>query len=417
MVVESAEVLRDFPDAATLRRDFPALTQSVHGHPLAYLDNAATTQKPEAVIRAEGEYYRRDNANVHRGVHTLSERATAEFEAARAAVARFIGAAEADEIVFTRGTTEAINLAANAWGGANLGAGDEILITELEHHSNIVPWQLIAARSGAKLVVAPIDEDGNVPLEDFSERLNSRTRIAAFGHVSNALGSVNPVAEMTRLAHAAGALVLVDGAQAVGHLPVDVGGIDCDFYAFSGHKMYATMGIGGLYIRAGIAADMPPWQGGGEMIRSVSFENTLYAEPPHRFEAGTPNVAGAVGLKAAIAYLDNLGMARLAAGEDETLEYALEQLRSVQGLNLVGRPAERVGAISFTIDGIHPHDLGTLLDHAGVAIRTGHHCAQPVMEHYHIPATARASLGLYSTTGEIDQLVAALNEARKVFSP
>lgn len=415
MAVETAETLRALPEAARLRADFPALDQTVHGHPLAYLDNAATTQKPRAVIRAESGYYRRDNANVHRGVHTLSTRATAQYEAARAAAAHFIGAAAAGDIVFTRGTTEAINLAANAWGAANLREGDEILLTELEHHSNIVPWQLIARRTGAKLVVAPIDDQGNIPLAGFSERLSPRTRLAAVSHVSNALGTVNPVTEMTRLAHQAGAFVLVDGAQAVGHIPVDVDEIDCDFYAFSGHKMYASMGIGGLYVRTGIAADMPPWQGGGEMIRHVTFEKTLYAEPPHCFEAGTPNVAGAVGLHAAIDYLEQFGMAKLAAIEDETLAYALERLQSVAGVNLVGRPKRRVGAISFTLEGIHPHDLGTLLDHAGVAIRTGHHCAQPVMQHYNIPATARASFGLYNTPAEVDQLVAALEEARRIF--
>lgn len=415
MAVKAAELNHDLPDVQTLRADFPALRQTVRGKPLAYLDNAATTQKPTTVIEAESNYYCHDNANVHRGVHTLSERATSRYEQARAAVARFVGAAKAEEIVFTRGTTEAINLVAGAWGATNIGVDDEILLTELEHHSNIVPWQLLAERTGAKIVAAPIDERGNVPLEGFRERLNSRTKLAAVSHVSNALGTVNPVAEMTRLAHEAGATVLVDGAQAVGHLPVDLAEIDCDCYAFSGHKMYAPMGIGGLYIRESIATDMPPWQGGGDMIRAVTFEKTLYAEPPTRFEAGTPNVAGAIGLAAAVDYLEALGMERIATLEDDVLEYAVEQLHGVEGLHFVGEPDIRVGAISFTLDGVHPHDLGTLLDHAGVAIRTGHHCAMPVMEHYNIPATARASFGLYNTHAEVDQLVAALAEARKVF--
>jgi cysteine desulfurase/selenocysteine lyase len=415
MAVKAAELNHALPDAQTLRTDFPALRQTVRGQPLAYLDNAATTQKPTPVIEAESNYYCRDNANVHRGVHTLSERATARYEQARATVARFIGAGKTEEIIFTRGTTEAINLVAGAWGAANIGAGDEILLTELEHHSNIVPWQLLAERTGAKIVVAPIDEYGNVPLEGFRDRLTSRTKLAAISHVSNALGTVNPAAEMTRLAHEAGATVLVDGAQAVGHLPVDLAEIDCDFYAFSGHKMYAPMGIGGLYIRESIAADMPPWQGGGDMIRAVTFEKTLYAEPPTRFEAGTPNVAGAIGLAAAIDYLQALGMARLATLEDDVLEYAVDRLHDVAGLHFIGEPTTRVGAISFTLDGVHPHDLGTLLDHAGVAIRTGHHCAMPVMEHYNIPATARASFGLYNTHAEVDQLISALTEARKVF--
>ncbi|MGH8274930.1 MAG: cysteine desulfurase [Gammaproteobacteria bacterium] len=404
------------PDAAALRANFPALDQDVRGHRLVYLDNAATTQKPEGVIRAEAEYYRCDNANVHRGVHTLSERATAEYERARASVAGFIGAKSNDEIVFTRGTTEAINLVAGAWGSANIGEGDEILLTELEHHSNIVPWQLLAERIGARIVVAPIDERGNVPLEGFAERLSERTRLAAIAHVSNALGTVNPIPEMIRLAHRAGARVLVDGAQAVGHLPVNVKTLDCDFYALSGHKMYGPMGIGALYVKAGIAADMPPWQGGGDMIRTVRFAGSTYAEPPQRFEAGTPNVGGAVGLAAAIAYLEALGMETLADAEDELLDYAVERLRKVPGLRLIGEPERRVGVVSFEVEGVHPHDLGTLLDHAGVAIRTGHHCAMPVMEHYGVPATARASFGLYNTPEEVDILVAALIEAKEVFN-
>ena len=415
MAVTETEATRSAIDPKRLRADFPALAQNVRGHPLIYLDNAATTQKPEAVISAEADYYRHDNANVHRGVHTLSERSTKKYERARARIAQFIGAGSPGEMVFTRGTTEAINLVAGAWGPVHLGKDDEILLTELEHHSNIVPWQLLAERTGARIVVAPIDERGNVPLDSFSERLNKRTRLVAVAHVSNALGTVNPVVEMVRRAHEAGARVLVDGAQAVGHLPVDVRALDCDFYTLSGHKMYAPMGIGALYVREDIATDMPPWQGGGEMIRAVRFEETLYADPPARFEAGTPNVGGAVGLAAAVDYLDALGMAALAAAEAPILDYALERLHTVPGLHLVGEPDERVGVISFVIDGVHPHDLGTLLDHAGVAIRTGHHCAMPVMEHYGVPATARASFGLYNTTADADRLTEALIEAREVF--
>ncbi|MGH8225679.1 MAG: cysteine desulfurase [Gammaproteobacteria bacterium] len=402
-------------DPHRLRADFPALAQEVRGRPLVYLDNAATTQKPNAVIDAVSNYYRRDNANVHRGVHTLSERATALYENARKTVARFIGAGMPEEIVFLRGATEAINLVAGSWGAANIGAGDEILLTELEHHSNIVPWQLLAERVGAKIVVAPIDENGNVPLDSFKKRLSRRTKLVGIAHVSNALGTVNPVAEMTALAHTAGAKVLVDGAQAAGHLPVDVAALDCDFYALSAHKMYGPMGIGALYVRGEIAADMPPWQGGGDMIRAVRFEQSLYAPPPQRFEAGTPDVAGAIGLAAAIEYLEALGMSQLAAREDELLACALDRLAAVKGLRFIGQPEQRAGVISFTLEGVHPHDLGTLLDHAGIAIRTGHHCAMPVMEHYGVPATARASFALYNSEDEAEQLVAALDEAREVF--
>lgn len=415
MAVIETEFARATVDPYRLRADFPVLAQKVRGHPLIYLDNAATTQKPQCVIEAEADYYRHTNANVHRGVHTLAEKATAEYEQARARVAQFIGAGSAEEIVFTRGTTEAINLVAGAWGPAHVGEGDEILLTELEHHSNIVPWQMLAQRTGARIVVAPIDEHGNVPLAGFRERLSERTRLAAISHVSNALGTLNPVAEMVQLAHDAGARVLLDGAQAVGHLPVDVRALDCDFYAFSGHKMYAPMGIGALYVRAEIGADMLPWQGGGDMIRAVRFKETLYADPPYRFEAGTPNVGGALGLAAAIDYLEALGMQNLADAEHHVVDYALAQMREVPGMRFIGEPEHRIAVISFEIDGVHPHDLGTLVDHAGVAIRTGHHCAMPVMEHYGVPATARASFALYNTTEDADRLCEALTEARKVF--
>ena len=416
MAVTDPTLISPVPDPATLRKNFPALHQSIRDHALVYLDNAATTQKPESVIQAEADYYRHDNANVHRGVHTLSERATAGYEQARQALAHFIGAESDSEIIFTRGTTEAINLVAGAWGPANLGPGDEILLSELEHHSNIVPWQLLARRTGARIVVAPIDEHGNVPLDSYRERLNKRTKLVAIAHVSNALGTVNPIPEMIRLAHQVDAFVLVDGAQAAGHLPVNVAALDCDFYTLSGHKMYAPMGIGALYVRHDIAAGMPPWQGGGDMIRTVHFEESTFADPPQRFEAGTPNVGGAVGLHAAIKYLGSIDMKALADAEDQVLQYALERLLEVPGLRLVGDPDRRVGVISFEIEGIHPHDLGTLLDHSGVAIRTGHHCAMPVMEHYGVPATARASFGLYNTTEDADSLATALMEAREIFN-
>ncbi|HEX5314181.1 MAG TPA: aminotransferase class V-fold PLP-dependent enzyme, partial [Gammaproteobacteria bacterium] len=321
----------------------------------------------------------------------------------------------AGEIVFVRGATEAINLVAGSWGVANVGHGDEILLTELEHHSNIVPWQLLAERVGARIVVAPLAADGSIPIEGFRERLSARTRIAAIAHVSNALGTVNPVAEMTALAHAAGAKVLVDGAQAAGHLPLDVAALGCDFYALSAHKMYGPMGIGALYLPEEIAAGMPPWQGGGDMIRAVRFEETLYADPPQRFEAGTPNVAGAIGLAAAIEYLRTLAMPAVAAHEAELLAHAVECLRALRGLRLIGQPPQRAGVISFTLEGVHPHDLGTLLDHAGIAIRTGHHCAMPVMEHYGLAATARASFGVYNDEEDVERLVAALAEAREFF--
>ncbi len=402
-------------DARRIRRDFPALAQKIHGHQLVYLDNAATTQKPNPVIDALTDYYRSYNANVHRGVHTLSELATERYEAARHNLAQFIGASQPEEIIFLRGATEAINLVAASWGLANIGAGDEILLTELEHHSNIVPWQLLAERVGARVVVAPIDQQGNVAPETFSRALSERTRLVGIAQVSNALGTVNPITEMIRSAHAAGARVLIDGAQAVGHMPVDVRELDCDFYALSGHKMYAPMGIGALYAKKDLLERMPPWQGGGDMIRAVNFTRSLYADPPQRFEAGTPNVAGAIGLAAAIAYLKTLGMEAVATHEKILLDYALERLVMVPGLRLIGTPRKRAGVISFWVEGLHPHDLGTLLDHAGVAIRTGHHCAMPVMDHFQVPATARASFGVYNTQEDVHALIAALNQAREVF--
>lgn len=395
--------------------DFPILARPVHGRRLAYLDNGATTQKPLAVIEAERRFYLESNANIHRGVHWLSQHATELYDAARATVQRFINAAHADEIVFTRGTTEAINLVAQSWGRAELRAGDEILVTTMEHHSNIVPWQLLCEQTGAVLKVVPVSEAGELDLAAFDVLLNHRTQLMAITHVSNALGSINPVAELTARAHAAGAVVLVDGAQAVAHQAVDVQAIGCDFYAFSGHKLYGPTGIGALYGRRSILNAMPPWQGGGDMIRTVSFERSTYAEPPQRFEAGTPNIAGAIGLAAAIDYVREVGIERIAAHEHALLEYATAAVNAIRGVRLVGTAQHKAGILSFLVDGIHPHDLGTILDAEGVAIRAGHHCAMPLMTRFGIPGTARASLAMYNTRADIDALVAAIDKAQDLF--
>ena len=395
--------------------DFPILARPVHGRRLAYLDNGATTQKPLAVIDAERRFYLESNANIHRGVHWLSQHATELYDGARATVQRFINAAHADEIVFTRGTTEAINLVAQSWGRAELRAGDEILITTMEHHSNIVPWQLLCEQTGAVLKVVPVSEAGELDLAAFDVLLNHRTQLVAITHVSNALGSINPVAELTARAHAAGAVVLVDGAQAVAHQAVDVQAIGCDFYAFSGHKLYGPTGIGALYGRRSILNAMPPWQGGGDMIRTVSFERSTYAEPPQRFEAGTPNIAGAIGLAAAIDYVREVGIERIAAHEHALLEYATAAVDAIRGVRLVGTAQHKAGILSFLVDGIHPHDLGTILDAEGVAIRAGHHCAMPLMTRFGIPGTARASLAMYNTLADIDALVAAIDKAQDLF--
>ncbi len=395
--------------------NFPILARPVHGRRLAYLDNGATTQKPLAVIEAERRFYLESNANIHRGVHWLSQHATELYDGARATVQRFINAAHADEIVFTRGTTEAINLVAQSWGRAELRAGDEILITTMEHHSNIVPWQLLCEQTGAVLKVVPVSEAGELDLAAFDALLNHRTQLVAITHVSNALGSINPVAELTARAHAAGAVVLVDGAQAVAHQAVDVQAIGCDFYAFSGHKLYGPTGIGALYGRRSILNAMPPWQGGGDMIRTVSFERSTYAEPPQRFEAGTPNIAGAIGLAAAIDYVQGVGIERIAAHEHALLEYATAAVGAIRGVRLVGTAQHKAGILSFLVDGIHPHDLGTILDAEGVAIRAGHHCAMPLMTRFGIPGTARASLAMYNTRADIDALVAAIDKAQDLF--
>jgi cysteine desulfurase/selenocysteine lyase len=398
-----------------LAGDFPILARSVHGRRLAYLDNGATTQKPLAVIEAGRRFYLESNANIHRGVHWLSQHATELYDAARVTVQRFINAAHADEIVFTRGTTEAINLVAQSWGRAELRAGDEILVTTMEHHSNIVPWQLLCEQTGAVLKVVPVSDAGELDLAAFDALLTPDTQLVAITHVSNALGSINPVAELTARAHAAGAVVLVDGAQAVAHQVVDVQAIGCDFYAFSGHKLYGPTGIGALYGRGPILRAMPPWQGGGDMIRTVSFERSTWADAPQRFEAGTPNIAGAIGLAAAIDYVQGIGLARIAAHEQALLDYATARLAAIPGVKLVGTARHKAGILSFLVDGIHPHDLGTILDAEGVAIRAGHHCAMPLMTRFGIPGTARASLALYNTEADIEALAAAIGKAQELF--
>jgi cysteine desulfurase/selenocysteine lyase len=400
---------------ASLREDFPALAQSVDGRPLAYLDNAASTQVPQPVLDAIARQQGLNHANVHRGVHRLAERATEAFEGARDKVRAFINASSREEIVFTRGTTEAINLVASSLGGSRLGPGDEILVTGMEHHSNIVPWQLVAGRTGAKLVPAPITLRGELDLPAFEKLLGERTKIVAVTHVSNALGTINPVRELAAKAKAAGAIVLVDGAQAVAHMPVDVRDLGCDFYAFSGHKMFAGTGAGVLYGRAALLDEMPPWQGGGEMILTVSFESSRYNELPYKFEAGTPNITGAVALGAAIDYLGGLDRAALAAHEDALLRHATEALAGIEGLRIIGTAARKCSLVSFVIDGIHAHDIGTIVNEDGVAIRTGHHCAMPVMEFFGVAATARASLAFYNNEDDIDRLVRALGKAKALF--
>jgi cysteine desulfurase/selenocysteine lyase len=402
-------------DLARVRADFPILAREVRGHPLVYLDNAASTQKPRIVGQTIVDCYDGWYANVERGVHTLSQLATEARERARETVRQFLNASSVDEIVFTRGTTEGINLVAASWGGQNVGAGDEVLITGLEHHSNLIPWQRLCEERGAILRVAPLDDRGEVRLDEFARLLTPRTRIAAFAHVSNALGTINPVREMAAMAHQAGALVLVDGAQAVPHGIVDVQALGCDFYAFSGHKVYGPSGIGALWGRAELLAEMPPWQSGGGMVHTVRFERTTYAPPPHRFEAGTPFIEGAAGLAAAIDYVTALGLPAVAAWESELLALATARLSEVPGLRIVGTARAKAAVLSFTMAGIHPHDLGTFLDDSGIAIRAGHHCAQPVMERFGVPATARASFGLYNSAEEVEALAAALHRARELF--
>jgi cysteine desulfurase / selenocysteine lyase len=401
-------------DVEKVRRDFPVLDQAVHGKPLVYLDNAATTQKPLAVIEAIENYYRHDNSNIHRGVHALSERATEHYEKVRGMAQRFLNAADLKEIIFVRGTTEAINLVAQTYGRKNVGGGDEVLITAMEHHSNIVPWQMLCEEKGAKLRVAPINDQGELLMDEFERLLGPRTRMVAVSHLSNALGTINPIREITRMAHARNVPVLVDGAQAAPRMAVDVRELDCDFYAISGHKMYGPTGIGVLYGKARLLEAMPPYQGGGDMIASVSFDKTVYNRLPYKFEAGTPNIADTIGLGAAIAYLEQLGLDQIERHEHDLLSYATRQVSAIPGIEVVGTAKEKAGVLSFTMGPIHPHDIGTILDQEGIAVRTGHHCAQPVMQRFGIPATARASFGLYNTREEVDVLVAGIHKVIEV---
>jgi len=403
-------------DVNKLRADFPILKEKARGHKLVYLDNAATSQKPKAVIDAIVRYYEHDNANIHRGVHYLSEKATEDFESARKAVQRFINAKQANEIIFVRSATEAINLVAQTYGRVHVNEGDEVLITAMEHHSDIVPWQLLCTDRKARLRVAPINDQGELILEEFERLLGPQTKIVAVGHVSNALGTINPLKQMIAMAHAKNIPVVVDGAQAAPHLRIDVQDLDCDFYAISGHKMYGPTGIGVLYGKMALLEAMPPYQGGGDMISSVTFEKTTYNRVQHKFAASTPDMSGAVGLHAAIDYLTHLGMDNIAAYEDDLLAYATKKLSAIPGVRLVGTAKNKASVLSFIMEGVHPHDIGTILDQEGIAVRTGHHCAQPVMERFGIDATARASLGLYNTREEIDTLVRGIEKVREVFA-
>ena len=411
-----AEQVRAGLDVARVRADFPILTREVHGKPLVYLDTAASAQRPRQVIDAVSRFYSEHNANIHRGVHTLSQEATDDYEGARDRLARFINAPSRDELVFTRGTTESINLVAQAYFRSRLEPGDQILVSRMEHHANIVPWQMLCEQTGAELKVIPFNAAGELDMEAYQELLNPKVRLVGVVAVSNALGTINPVAEISAAARALDIPVLVDGAQATPHDVVDVQAMGCTFFCFSGHKMYGPTGVGGLWAPRAVLEAMEPYQGGGEMIRKVTFEHTEYADPPGKFEAGTPNIAGAVGLAAAADYLDGLGLDNVAAHEAELLRVGTEKLLAVEGLRIVGTAAKKAGVISFVIDGIHPHDIGTIIDHYGVAIRTGHHCAMPAIAEFDVPATARASFGVYNTVEEIDVLVDALNQTREMFA-
>ena len=403
-------------DVERLREDFPILAQRVRGKPLVYLDNAATSQKPRAVIDAVSRFYGSENANIHRGVHYLSERATVAYDGVRERVARFLNAASPREIVFTRGTTEGINLVAQSWGRSTLKAGDEILITGMEHHSNIVPWQLVAAQTGATVRAVPITDTGELDLKAFDRLLTDRTRLLAVVHLSNALGTINPVRWMISHARERGIVTLVDGAQSAPHLPVDVQALDCDFYAFSGHKIFGPTGIGALYGRASLLEAMPPWQGGGDMIETVTLEQSTWAPPPARFEAGTPPIAQVIGLGAALEYVEAVGRPAIGAWEEELLAYATERVGELDGVRIIGTAREKASVLSFVVEGVHPHDVGAVLDDEGVAIRTGHHCAQPVMHRFGVPATVRASFAFYNTRAEVDALVRGLLRVRSVFA-
>jgi len=399
-----------------IRKDFPTLHQEVFGHDLVYLDNAATTQKPQCVIDTVRKYYEKDNANIHRGVHSLSERATADYEASRETIRGFFNAKSTKEVIFTRGTTDSINLVASSWGGANIAKGDEILITHMEHHSNIVPWQMLCERVGAVLKVVPMNEAGELDLAAFDALLSERTKLVGIVHMSNALGTINPIEPMIAKAHAVGAKVLIDGAQAAAHTKADVQALDIDFYVTSAHKMYGPTGVGVLIAKQSILEAMPPYQGGGDMILMVTFEKTQYNDLPHKFEAGTPNIAGVIGFGAAVRYIQSIGLDKIAAREKVLLDYATQQAQGFEGLRQIGTAKDKACVLSFVLDGVHPHDLGTILDRQGVAIRAGHHCAMPVMQFYKVPATARASFAIYNTESEIDALFAALAKARDMFA-
>ena len=403
-------------DVARIREDFPILRQTVNGHPLVYLDNAATSQKPQVVIDALVNYYTTENSNVHRGVHTLSQQATEDYEGARSKVRRMLNAEKDEEIIFVRGTTEGINLVAQSFGRANIGQDDEIVISCLEHHSNIVPWQIICQERGARLRVVPINDAGELLLEEYEAMLGPRTKLVSMLHISNALGTINPVKQIIELAHSRGIPVLLDGAQAAPHMPVDVQDLGCDFYVFSGHKLYGPTGIGILYGKSSLLNDMPPFQGGGDMIKSVTIEKTLYNDLPYKFEAGTPNIAGAIGLGAAVDYITNIGLERIAAYENQLLEYGADCLNTIDGLRLIGTAENKAAILSFVMDQAHPHDIGTILDSQGIAIRTGHHCTQPLMDRFGIPATARASMSFYNTKDEVDVLVKGIDRVIEVFS-
>lgn len=413
---ETANVVESAFDVQRIRQDFPILSRSIREQKLVYLDNAATTQKPQPVLDTLASYYATGNANIHRGVYLLSEEATAAYDLARVKVQGLLNARAAHEIIFTRNSTESINLVAQSYGRQNLGPGDEVLITHMEHHSNIVPWQLLCEQVGARLCVAPIDGRGTLQLDEFERLISPRTRLVAVVHLSNSLGTVNPVQEIVRMAHARGVPVLIDGSQSIYHMPVDVQALDCDFYVFTGHKLYGPTGIGVLYGRESLLEQMPPYQGGGDMIRSVTFTKTTYAELPHKFEAGTPHIAGAIGLGAAVDYLLRVGLEGIGRHEADLLAYGTNALSEVKGLQLIGTAPKKASILSFVMDGAHPHDIGTIVDSDGVAIRTGHHCTQPVMDRFGVPATARASIAMYNTHEEIDALVKALEHVRETFA-
>ena len=413
---EAASAVESVFEVQRIRRDFPILTRSIRDQNLVYLDNAATTQKPQPVLDTLASYYATGNANIHRGVYLLSEEATAAYDLARVKVQGLLNARAAHEIIFTRNSTESINLVAQSYGRQNLGPGDEILITHMEHHSNIVPWQLLCEQVGARLCVAPIDDEGTLQLDEFQRLIRPRTRLVAVVHLSNSLGTINPVQDIVRMAHARGVPVLIDGSQSVYHMPVDVQALDCDFYAFTGHKLYGPTGIGVLYGRESLLEQMPPYQGGGDMIRSVTFDKTTYADLPHKFEAGTPHIAGAIGLGAAVNYLLSVGFEGIGRHEADLLAYGTNALSEVKGLQLIGTSPNKASILSFVMDGAHPHDIGTIVDADGIAIRTGHHCTQPVMDRFGVPATARASIAMYNTHEEIDALVKALEHVRETFA-